>query len=355
MQKTKLIFLSTMMAMLILGSNPTNAQQLVRVGYSGTGVAKNLHKTIDRAGIWKKRGLDVRLIYFTSGATMAQAMVGGDLEVADSDVPAMLNAVSAGALDGKLISVYINRFPFAFVVRNEIKTADDLKGKRLAISRFGSSSDVTTRMLLRHFKLDPDKDVKIIQAAGTTRLPAMVAGQLDGTLLGTYDVPSLLESGCCRVLVDMLEMPIDYARFGQVVPTQLLKTKRDLLLKFAEGLIEGVYVFKTNKELALAVLKAEGIKGTEYSYPRVAAAMRERPIPEPKGVQAVIDSVKTAKSKVVLAKDVMDGSLIEEIDRSGYTRNYMGSSRALTFQPRNSRIHGLSESRRRLPARSARC
>ena len=102
MQKTKLIFLGTMMAILILGSNPTNAQQLVRVGYSGTGVAKNLHKTIDRAGIWKKRGLDVRLIYFTSGATMAQAMVGGDLEVADSDVPAMLNAVSAGALDGNV-------------------------------------------------------------------------------------------------------------------------------------------------------------------------------------------------------------------------------------------------------------
>ena len=166
--------------------------------------------------------------------------------------------------------------------------------------------------------------MKIIQAAGTTRLPAMVAGQLDGTLLGTYDVPSLLESGCCRVLVDMLEMPIDYARFGQVVPTQLLKTKRDLLLKFAEGLIEGVYVFKTNKELALTVLKAEGVKGSEYSYPRVAAAMRERPFPETKGVQAVLDSVKTAKSKVVLAKDVMDGSLIEEIDRSGYIAKLYG-------------------------------
>jgi ABC-type nitrate/sulfonate/bicarbonate transport system substrate-binding protein len=75
---------------LVLLPSKGKAQQLVRVGYSGTGVAKNLHKTIDRAGIWKKRGLDVRLIYFTSGATMAQAMVGGDLEVADSDVPAML-------------------------------------------------------------------------------------------------------------------------------------------------------------------------------------------------------------------------------------------------------------------------
>ncbi|MGH7817871.1 MAG: ABC transporter substrate-binding protein [Candidatus Binatia bacterium] len=300
------------------------AQQLVRVGYSGTGVAKNLHKTIERAGIWKKRSLEVRLIYFTSGATMAQAMVGGDLDIADSDVPAMLNAVSAGALDGKLISVYVNRFPFAFVVRNEIRTPEDLKGKRLAISRFGSSSDVTTRMLLRLFNLDPDKDVRIIQATGTTRLPAMVAGQLDGTLLGTYDVPALLDSGCCRVLVDLLELPIDYARFGQVVPTNLLKTRRDLFLKFVEGLIEGIYVFKTNTDLALSVLRAEGIKGPEYSYPRVAAAMRERPIPETKGVQAVMDSVKTPKSKVTLAKDVMDGSLIEEIDKTGYIARLYG-------------------------------
>ena len=259
MRKSTYLILSLFVALLI--TSPSFAQQLIRVGYSGTGVAKNLHKTIERAGLWKKRGLDVRLIYFTSGATMAQAMVGGDLEVADSDVPAMLNAVSAGALDGKLISVYINRFPFAFVVRNDIKSPEDLKGKQIAISRFGSSSDVTTRMLLRQYNIDPDKDVRIIQAAGTTRVPAMIAGQLHGTLLGTYDVPIITDSGCCRVMVDMLELPIDYARFGQVVPTQLLRTKRELLTKFAEGLIEGIYVFKTNKDLAMSVLRAEGSQG----------------------------------------------------------------------------------------------
>ena len=107
-----------------------------------------------------------------SGATMAQAMLGGDLEIADSDVPAMLNAVSSGMLDGKLISVYINRFPFSFVVRSEIKSPEDLKGRRFAISRFGSSSEVTTRMLLKFWKLDPDKEVNITQIAGPTRLPS---------------------------------------------------------------------------------------------------------------------------------------------------------------------------------------
>jgi hypothetical protein len=126
------------------------------------------------------------------------------------------------------------------------------------------------------------------------------------------------------VLVDMLEMPLDYARFGQVVPTQILKTKRDLLVKFIEGMIEGIYVFKTNKDLALSVLRQEGIKGPEYSYPRVAAAMRERPLPEIKGVQAVMDSVRTPKSKVTQAKDVMEPGLVEEIDKSGYIARLYG-------------------------------
>ena len=324
MQKFGLIFCGTILVVLCLLFNNTHAQQTVRVGYSGGGVAKNLHKTIERAGLWKKRGLDVRLIYFTSGATMAQAMVGGDLDLADSDVPAMVNAVSAGVLDGKLISVYVNRFPFAFVVRNEIKTADDLKGKRLAISRFGSSSDVTTRMLMRHFKLDPDKDVRIIQAAGTTRVPAMITGQIDGTLIGTYDVPIITDSGCCRVLVDLLDIPMDYARFGQVAPAALVKTRRDMLAKFLEGLIEGIYVFKTNRELALSVLRQEGVKSPEYGYERVAAAMRERPIPEIKGVQAMLDSVRTPKSKITLARDIMDGSLVEEIDKSGFIAKLYG-------------------------------
>ena len=300
------------------------AQTLVRVGYSGMGVAKNLHKVIERSGLWKKRGLDVRLIYFTSGATMAQAMVSGDIDIADSDVPAMLNAVSVGILDGKLISVYVNRFPFAFVVRNDVKTPDGLKGKQIAISRFGSSSDFTTRMLLRHFGLDPEKDVRLVQVAGTTRVPAMISGQIHGTLIGTYDVPIITESGCCRVLIDMLEMPIDYARFGQVIPTALLKTRRDVTLKFVEGLVEGIYVFKTNQDLVLSVLRTEGIKDPEYGYPRIAAAMSSRPIPEVKGVQAVLDSIRTPKSKITSASDLIDGSLIEEIDRSGYIAKLYG-------------------------------
>lgn len=324
MQSVIVVLICALFSLTCITARSANAQTVVRIGYSGGGVAKNLHLAIEKAGLWKKRGLDAKLIYFTSGATMAQAMVGGDIDIGDSDVPAMLNAVSSGILDGRLISVYVNRFPFSFVTRKEIQTPEELKGKKLAISRFGSSSDVTTRMLLKYWNLDPDKDVNIIQAAGPTRLPALFTGQIDGTLIGTYDVPKVLEVGCCKVLVDLLDLPLEYARFGQVVPINLLRTQRHSLLKFVEGLIEGIYVFKTNRDLAFSVLKQSGITSPQYGYERVAAALRERPYPEPIGVQAVLDSVKTPKSKLKLAKDVIDASLVEEIDKSGYISKLYG-------------------------------
>ena len=88
----------------------------------------------------------------------------------------------------------------------------------------------------------------------------MFTGQIDGFLVGTYEVPKVLETGCCTVLVDLLDLPLEYARFGQVVPMSLLKTRRQSLLKFVEGLIEGIYVFKTNRELVFSVLKQSEVQ-----------------------------------------------------------------------------------------------
>ena len=97
----------------------------------------------------------------------------------------------------------------------------------MAISRYGSSSDFVTRMLLRYWKLDPEKDVAIIQSGGNDaiRIAALVAGHIDGALIGTYDIPKILESGCCTNLADLDELPIEYARFGVIVPAAPLKAR----------------------------------------------------------------------------------------------------------------------------------
>jgi NitT/TauT family transport system substrate-binding protein len=131
----------------------------VVIGYSGTGITTDLRKVIDREHIWEKHNLSVKSVYFNSGSLMSQAMIGSSITASDSDVPAVMGLTVAGILDAKLIAVSINRLEHYFVVRKNIVKAEDLKGKRIAVSRLGSASDVVTRMVLRQWKIDPEKDV----------------------------------------------------------------------------------------------------------------------------------------------------------------------------------------------------
>jgi len=296
--------------------------ETVNMGYSGTGVSGTLRRVIEREKLWQKRGLDVKPIYFNSGSIMSQAMIAGDVMLSDSDVPAQLSPKVAGILDVRVIAVTINRLEHYLIVRSNIKTAEDLKGKRIAISRFGSASDVTTRLALRFLKLNPEKDVAILQSGNTpTRIIALVGGHVDGALVSPEQVYKVLATKCCRVLADLSELPLDYARFGIVAPISVLQTKREMLKKLLESYVEGIYVFKTRPEAPLAAMKAEGVDDPQAAkevYARLAGSLREYPIPELKGVQAALDSIATAKDRNPQAKDFIDTTLMEEIKKSGY-------------------------------------
>ena len=297
-------------------------------GYSGTGVSGTLRRVIERERLWQKRGLDVKPVYFNSGSVMAQAMIAGDIVISDSDVPAQLSPKIAGIMDVRVIAVNINRLEHFLIVRTNVKTADDLKGKRIAISRFGSASDVTTRLALRFLKLNPEKDVTILQSGNTpTRISALVAGHVDGALVSPEQVYKVLASKCCRVLADLSELPLDYARFGIVTPMSVIRTQREILRKFVESYVEGIYIFKTRPEVVLAAMKSEGVDDPQAArevYARLSGSLREYPVPEPKGVQAALDSVATAKDRNPQAKDYIDTSLLEEIKKSGYLDRLYG-------------------------------
>lgn len=302
--------------------------QPVVMGYSGTGVSGTLRRVIEKEKLWQKRGLDVKAIYFGSGGVMSQAMVAGDILLSDSDVPAQLSPKVAGILDVRVIAVTINRLEHFVVVRNAVKTADDLKGKRIAISRFGSASDITTKLALRFLKLNPEKDVTILQTGNTpARISSLVAGHVDGALVSPDQLHKVLASKCCRVLADLAEMPLDYARFGMVASLSVLRAQRETIRKLLEAYVEGIYIFKTRPEVPLAALRDEGVEDPQIAkgiHERIAGSLREFPIPEPKGVQAALDSIATAKDRNPQAKDYMDTTFIEEIKNSGYIDRLYG-------------------------------
>lgn len=108
------------------------------------------------------------------------------------------------------------------------------------------------------------------------------------------------------------------------MPAAALSANRDIFRRYLEALTEGIYIFKTRRELPIAILKRQGIKDAEGGYKRIAKALIEFPVPDEKAVQTTLDFIGTPKAKQALAKDYIDGSLLEEIRKSGFIEQLYG-------------------------------
>ena len=299
---------------------------LLNMGYSGAGIGSDLLKVIERTGLWRKHGVDVRSVYLSSGSLMAQTLSSGDIGVAGFDTPAMLNLALAGH-SLKVVAVPINRIEPMFVVRSNIKTPAELKGKKVTISRFGSGSDIITRVALRYWKLDPDKDVSFFQSGNTpTRVAALIAGHMDAALVSSTGVAKIVATGCCRVLADLSELPLEFANYGVVVSGALLKNQRDTVKRYLQALIEGIHAFKTRPDVARAVLRESNSEADVVGplYERLSKSFRDFPTPEVRGIQNVIDALPTPKAKGAKAEDFIDATLMEEIRKSGFVDRLSG-------------------------------
>jgi NitT/TauT family transport system substrate-binding protein len=323
-------WLVKLVAVLLLWSSaPASAQNfpILNMGFSGAGIGSDLLKVIERNALWRKHGIDVRTIYLSSGSLMAQTLSSGDIGIAGFDTPAMLSLALAGH-SLKVVAVPINRLEPFFVVRTNIKTPADLKGKKVTISRFGSGSDIMTRVALRYWKLDPDKDVSFFQSGNTpTRTAALIAGHMDAALVSSTGVAKIVATGCCRVLADLSELPLDFANYGVVVSGALLKNQRDNVKRFLQALVEGIYTFKTRPDTARAVLReSSGDADVTALYERLSKSFRDFPSPETRGIQNVIDSLPMPKARGAKAEDFIDGSLMEEIRKSGFVDKLFGKA-----------------------------
>jgi NitT/TauT family transport system substrate-binding protein len=317
-------FLSLSFFLLVanLGLAEAQTQQRLTLGYSGIGINSTLRRVIEKERLWQKRGLDVRSVYFSSGGITTQALLGGDIQIADGDLNSPLNLAASGVLDVKVVAVTFDRLQHIFVVRKDIEKPEGLKGKKIAVSGFGTVSDSMTRLVLRFWKLDPEKDVVILPTGNTpTRIGALVAGRVDAGLISPELLHTVLASGCCRALADLLDVPLDYALYGIVMPASFVRSQRSTTRHFLEGLIEGIYVFKTRQDAVLEVLRQEGVKDPALArqiHDRLAKSLKPNPMPEPTTVQAILDSSLNPKVRSARAGDFIDASLLEEIKASGY-------------------------------------
>jgi ABC-type nitrate/sulfonate/bicarbonate transport system substrate-binding protein len=301
----------------------------VILGHSGGAGSLNvLRRIIEHDKIWEKYGLNVKSVYFNSGTVLIQAMAGGNIVGSESEVPGMLNLAVSGVADLKIVTVTINRIEHVFVVRKNIAKREDLRGKRLAVSRIGSASDTITRMVLRSWKIDPDKETILLQSGNTpTRMTALAAGHVDGALVSPESVHKLVASGCCRILADLADLPMDYARYGYAFPASYIKTQREILRRLLMAYLEGIYIFRTRPKAVYWALEEEDIKDPAVQkdvYERALKSVREFPVPEPNGIQSVLDSLPHPNAHNVKPASVMDTSILEEIKKSGFIDKLYG-------------------------------
>jgi NitT/TauT family transport system substrate-binding protein len=298
----------------------------IKIGYSGIGIAHDFLKLMEKNRIFEKYGLTSQNIYIGSGSLMNQAILGGSIQFTTSDLPSQIQAALAG-VDFKVIGVTINRLDGAIMTRKEIRKPEELKGKRLAISRFGSVSDIVTQLVLRYWKLEPQKDVAILQVGNTpSRIAAIFSGQVDGGLINPTDVGRVAASGCCVQLADLGDLDIPYARFGVTALGGFLKSRPDTARKVMEAFVEGIYHYKTRSDEAVAALLARGVepKSAREVYQKVADSYRSRPDPDLSGIKGVLDSLPEERARKIAPESLIDAGPWQSVAKSGLVERLYG-------------------------------
>ena len=186
---------------------------------SGSGGIVEMIRFSHKQGFFKKQGLDMTIIYVPSGVLAAQTVVSGSALIANNSVSDILNAIAAGA-PLKILTVNIDRFQHLFVARPGINSPKDMKGKKVAVSRYGAFSDIETRFLIRQWGMDPDRDVQILQIGNSAaRSAALISGGVDGAVVTPSFVPVAKNAGL-NVIFDLSTIKTRFANIGLMAAGQ---------------------------------------------------------------------------------------------------------------------------------------
>ena len=300
------------------------ALERLTIGWSAIAGSQAPFWITKEAGLFEKNGLDVTMIYVDGGSKATQALMSGDVPIAQVGGNAPVVARLRGA-DVTLIAGLLNVLAYSMIVSPEIKKPEDLRGKKLSVSRFGSNSDYATRKILLKWGLKPDVDVAVLQIPGgqPARMAAIQTKQVHG-MVAQPPVTSLARKFNLNIIAE----PED---FGGAYPTtpvasrvSYIRERRDTLRKFTRALLEGIYVYKTDKNFSKKVIskyvKTNDNDALEDSYQYFSRLVPQKPYPSLDAVKEALAELSEKDPKVRSTKpeDFVDMSVIKEFDDSGF-------------------------------------
>ena len=302
------------------------AADKIRLGYSGVGSGNEIYDLVQETGLFKKHGLDVEIIRIPGGTIIVQALIANELTFGRGQATEVINAHLAG-YPLKIIAVLLNKFMYQFVTPASISKPQQLKGKAVAVSRFGSGSDFVTRMVLKSWGLEPGKDVTILQVGNSpARFSAMLTGKVYGSILDLALAPRARKMGL-RILGDLSQLDVEYPQGVLYVPRQTIEKRPDLIVSFLKAFLEGIRYFKTNRQAAFKIIsKSVGLNDQEeiqeYYEVLTKKFVRDIPMPTVASMRTVLDesTEKNPRIREIKADDLMETRFLTELQATGSIR-----------------------------------
>ena len=266
------------------------------------------------SGAFDKYGIPADIIFISSGPVVVQALIGGDLQGGSGASNAVINAVLNGA---PIVAIggTANRPYHRLFVQSEINRIEDLKGKILGVTRFGSITDNLTRILLRKYGLE--NSVNVRQMGGTLEVAAAFQNrQIAGAVTGDLRVTPPSQP---KILLQLIDLGIPYSMNMLAVSREMLKRDPDTAEKIVRAYSEGVAFMNQNKERALKIIAKYAHmtdpKQTEVHYRDSVTYLDRIPRAEPEAVQTILEFMG---KKGVAPETFQDNSIIDKLNREGF-------------------------------------
>jgi NitT/TauT family transport system substrate-binding protein len=277
----------------------------------------------EEAGLFKKYDLDIPLVFVTPGAPAVAAILSGDSEVAVTGAASITRPIVQGNKDPVLIGVVKSMLTHSILAKPEIKRTEQLKGRRIGVSRIGSNPHYFAVQALRHFGID-SREVSYIQTGGAPEtLASLVAQGIDAAVLTVPTDAQALKLGYHYVVYGP-DLKIAYAATTFTTRRSIIAKRGPVIGRFMRAMAEAAKIMHTDKEYIYKVLgkylRIDDRKLLEASYSVEIKALEPRLAIRPEGLQSTLDEIAPTepRAKNVKPQEMVDTRYLDEMEKSGF-------------------------------------
>jgi ABC-type nitrate/sulfonate/bicarbonate transport system substrate-binding protein len=315
--------IALLLVVIVCASSEAQITKL-NLAYTATSPYQAVLIIAKEAGFFRKNNLDPSLIFTAGGSLGIQAMLGGDVSMVVADGSTAVASNLAGS-DVLIIASFLNTFPYSLVSLPEIKRVEQLKGGKIAVSRFGSATDLGVRMALAKVGLNAEKDVALLQiGAQTARFVALQSKNVQATIITPPFTLTARRLGY-NVLIDMAQLNIPFQLTALLATRAYIKSQRDVVMAAVRSLVEGIHFYKKEKEASIKImsryLQTSDREALEETYQQIALkVVPDKPYPTLPGIQTILDELatKNPRAKSSRPEDFVDSSFVQRLDREGF-------------------------------------